>query len=54
MGADGTVTAFTLFATKAAAEESNQKLPPWIRENLGFECRCRRQSVSSGEAGVSP
>ncbi len=33
-GFDDTVTAFTLFASKAAAEESNQKLLPWIKENL--------------------
>ncbi len=34
-GADGAITAVTLFASKAGAEESNTKLLPWIRENLG-------------------
>lgn len=34
-GADDTVTAITLFASKAGAEASNQNLLPWIKENLG-------------------
>jgi len=34
VAADGTITAVTLFASKAGAEESNTKLRPWIMENL--------------------
>ena len=34
-GDDDSMTAITLFSDKAAAEESNRKLLPWIKENLG-------------------
>ena len=33
-GADEAVMAVSLFTSKTAAEESNQKLMPWVRENL--------------------
>jgi hypothetical protein len=34
-GGEDTVMAVSLFTSKAAAEQSNAKLMPWIRENLG-------------------
>ena len=34
-GADDTMMAVSVFTSKAAAEDSNQKLMPWIKENLG-------------------
>src|SRR5262245_5574089 len=34
-GADDAMMAVSVFTSKAAAEDSNQKLMPWIRENLG-------------------
>jgi hypothetical protein len=35
LGGDDTVMAVSLFTSKTAAEASNLKLMPWIRENLG-------------------
>jgi hypothetical protein len=35
MGADDTVMALSLFTNKTVADESTQKLMPWIKENLG-------------------
>src|SRR5216683_5857105 len=35
MGADDTVIAVSLYTNKVIAEASTQKLPPWIKENLG-------------------
>ena len=34
-GEEDTVMAVSLFTSKTAAEQSNAKLMPWIRENLG-------------------
>ena len=34
-GGEDTVMAVSLFTSKAAAEQSNAKLMPWIKENLG-------------------
>jgi hypothetical protein len=35
LGGDDTVMAVSLFTSRTAAEASNLKLMPWIRENLG-------------------
>ncbi len=35
LGADDTVIAAWLYTNKAVAEDSTQKLMPWIKENLG-------------------
>jgi hypothetical protein len=35
VGADDRVTVVSVYATKAAAEQSNQRIVPWIKEHLG-------------------
>jgi len=51
-GADDSVIAVSLFSNKAVAENSTQKLMPWIKENLGPLLASPTEGIE-GEVAVS-